>query len=351
MPITVENVSIRGISSSVPADHRPIKDETGFDAKEIARFSTITGVVDRRNGRKRGICTSDLCFSAAGKLLEELDWAADSIDVLIFVSQSRDYVFPMTACILHDRLGLKQSCLAIDIPSGCTGFIHGLVSAASMLNGSNCSRALLLAGEVNDIDESSLYDSSRLLWGDAGTACALEFNPNASQMHFEFGTLGKDHKVIYIPASGFREPLKASDFDYVDEGDGVKRRRVDNTLDGAKVFEFAISTVPESINALLENIRADEDDIDYFIFHQANRLLNETVRKRLNIRSEKVPFSIEQYGNTSSASIALTMTVQLATQLESQKQKLVLCGFGVGLSWGAAFIQTDKIVCPDLVEL
>lgn len=347
----LKGARIRGVASCVPRDRRVVTEEiisAGISAK---RFSSLTGVKESRTAYVQGFCTSDLCYEAAQTLMAQLGWSGTQIDTLIFVSQSRDYVVPMTACILQDRLGIGRSCLALDIPSGCAGFIHGLAAIASLLTANQGKRGLLVAGEVNKIDACGLDNNTNFLFGDAGSACAVELEPNSNSMFFDFGTDGSGFKSLYAPAGGFRYPISRNDFDFVEDSDGVKHRPIDFIVDGAKIFEFATSAVPASVCRVLEHANLSADEVDSFIIHQANKLINETIRNKLKIPAEKHPYSIDLFGNTSSASIPLTMTARLLHKLETGVNKLILCGFGVGLSWASAYIETDSLCCPELIEL
>lgn len=347
----IEGVRICGIASCVPASRRVISAELFADRLMAKRFSSVTGVKESRSAYVQGLVSSDLCHEAARTLMTRLGWSGDDVDTVIFVSQSRDYVLPMTACLLQERLGISQSCIAFDIPSGCSGFVQGLAAIASLLTGGQGKRGLLLVGEVNKADGCGLDSGTNLLFGDAGGVCAVERSQNASPMVFDFGTDGSGYKYLYTPAGGFRHPISCEDFDYVEGQDGIKRRPIDCIIDGPKIFEFAVDKVPVSVSRLLEGIGVSVDDVDSFIFHQANRLINETIRNKLKISSEKHPYSIDLFGNTSSASIPLTITTSLSRQLEMGVNKLVLCGFGVGLSWASAYVETDGICCPGLVEI
>lgn len=347
----IEGVRVCGIASCVPKSRRIVSEEFASMGISVGRFSSVTGVKERRVAYAQDLITSDLCCEAARELLARLGWSGDEIDTLIFVSQSRDYLIPMTACILQDRLGVGQSCIALDIPSGCTGFVHGLATVASLLVASQGKRGLLFVGDVNKADGYGIGSSTNFLFGDAGSVCAVECNQDAGPMFFDFGTDGSGYKHLYVPAGGFRHTVSRGDFDYVEDSDGIKRRPIDCIIDGPKVFEFTVGTVPVSVRRLLEHMDLSVNDVDSFVFHQANKLINEAIRSKLKIPPEKHPYSIEQFGNTSSASIPLTMTTRLSRELETGVNKLVLCGFGVGLSWASAYVETEYLCCPELVEI
>lgn len=188
------------------------------------------------------------------------------------------------------------------------------------------------------------------LFGDAGSATALEYDPNSEGFKFHLATDGSGYEAILIKDGGYRNGITEESLSMVEHEKGIKRRNTDLILDGMSVFSFAISRAPESVNKLLEKFKLDKDSIDYYTFHQANLFLNEKIRKKLKLEPEKVPYSLKNFGNTSGATIPLTMVTELRGKLISQKLNHIGCAFGVGLSWGSVHFATDRMVCPDLIE-
>ncbi len=347
---SIPDIKLSGVAACVPErvfDNR----DYGWNA-DSERDSFIKTVgVEKRHVVKKGTATSDLCLAAAFPLMKELQWDPAEIDVLIFVSQSRDYLIPATACILQERLGLSKSCLAFDISMGCSGYIYGLSVIASMMTGGRLRKGLLLVGDVSTRNTSEKDKSAFPLFGDGGTATALEFSKDAPELAFNLQTDGKGYEAIIIPDGGIRNFVnEETSFKYETFGEGISRNRLHIALNGVDVFNFSLREVPPNIRALMEFAGTSIENIDQFVFHQANKLMNESVRRKSKIPAEKYPYSIGQYGNTSSASIPLTMVTQLRDELAGNKRKLLLCGFGVGLSWGSVILESDHIICPDLVE-
>jgi 3-oxoacyl-[acyl-carrier-protein] synthase-3 len=346
----LHNVSIKGVSACVPRHIVENKDYAFFEEGEAEKFIETTGI-ERRRIVENGVCTSDLCFAAAEKLIEELAWDKSEIEVLIFVSHTADYKLPATACILQDRLKLPISCMSFDITLGCSGYIHGLNVISSLLSVGNAKKGLLLVGNTQSLYASYEDKSAYPLFADAGTATALEFNPDADEMFFHFSTDGSGYQAIIVPDGGCRNPVNQDSFKMIDFGDGIRRSPLHEALDGMEVFSFGIRRAPETVNQLMANYNLTDDNIDYYLFHQANKFMNERIRKKLKIAIEKTPYNIDNYGNTSCATIPLLMVTNLQNELKNQKLNLLLCGFGVGLSWGSAYISTEKIVCPNLIEI
>jgi 3-oxoacyl-[acyl-carrier-protein] synthase-3 len=189
------------------------------------------------------------------------------------------------------------------------------------------------------------------LFGDAGTATALEYCSGTNSLRFNMNSDGEGHGAIFIPDGGLRNPFSLSSLNAVTRNQGAVSNSLQLILDGLEVFSFGIKRVPENVNGLLGEFALNKDQIDYFIFHQANLLMNEKIRKKLQLPAEKVPYSLRDFGNTSSATIPLTMVTQLRDSISKKKASHVACGFGVGLSWGSVNFITDCISCPELVEV
>lgn len=346
---SLNNVAIKGVASCVPKETVKIEDYPLFSPEEAQRFSKSAGIVERRRSDEH-TAASDLCYHAAEKLISQLGWEKDSIDALIFVSQTPDYILPATSCLLQDRLGLSIDTYTIDISLGCPGWIYGFSTMAQMLAHGGMKRGLLLAGETTFRLNSEFDKTAYPLIGDAGTATAMEFDVNAKTTYFHLQTDGGGYKAIFTPDGGYRNPISEKSLIYETLGEGVKMNRLHNRLNGMDVFAFGILRAPQSVNTLLEYASIQREDVDYYLFHQANLYMNEKIRKKLKLSEGQVPYSLKNFGNTSCATIPLTMTTQLREQLQHQAAKLVACAFGVGLSWGTVYFESNNIICPELIE-
>lgn len=344
------NVKIKGLAACVPKRIVENKDYPFFEEGEYEKFVASVGI-ERRRIVDPGTCTSDLCFAAAEQLIKELGWQKSEIDILVFVSHTADYKLPATSCILQNRLGLPNSCMTLDISLGCSGYIHGLKVISSLLSSGDVKKGLLLAGNTQSVYASLEDKSVYPLFADAGTATALEYDDNSGEMFFEFGTDGSGYQSIIVPDGGCRNPVNQESFIVTDYGNGIKRSKLHEGLDGMEVFSFGILRAPQSVNSLLEKFSISKDNIDYFLFHQANKFMVERIRKKLNIPIEKVPYNIRDFGNTSCATIPLLMVTNMKDELMNRQLSLLLCGFGVGLSWGSAIFRTKNVICPDLIEI
>ena len=347
----ISNVSVKGVSACVPKFKEDNKALSLFRSKEEGnKFIESTGVEFRRMVKDSGLCTSDLCYHAAKQLLEDMKWKPEEIDCLIFVSQTPDYILPATSCILQDRLGLPKDCYALDISLGCTGWVYGLSVISSLLTGGLMRKGLLLVGDTTTVTKSPKDKSTYPLFGDAGTATAVEFDPGTDRnMMFNYGTDGSGFEAIMIPDGGFRNFFNEKSFNEEEIGPGIIRNRLQSILNGPAVFTFGITKAPKSVNALLEKFDINKESIDYFMFHQANLFMNEKIRKKLKIESEKVKYSLRNFGNTSSASIPITMVTEHRSEISHKK--LLACAFGVGLSWASVVFDVEDLVIPEIIEI
>lgn len=339
-----KNVRVAGISAGVPKNVMKTVSTTSQYGDED--FINTTGVKEKRYSND--FTTSDLCFKAAERLLSDLAWERDSIDALLFVTQTPDYILPATACIMQDRLGLAKTCFAMDVSLGCSGWVYGLCTMLSLMQGGQIKRALVMAGDAR----KQAYEEPDQLFGFAGTVTALEFDSQeSSAFRFDMGTDGSGYDAIIKPVGGTRNQITAEALVPVMCEDGRKRHGFQTQMKGMDVFAFGITTAPKSIKRLTEHFGMDYLDRDYYLFHQANMKMNNQIVKKLKLPLEKVPNSMYEFGNTSSASIPLTIVTQLKGKVEKKHTKFLCCGFGVGLSWGTVAFETNDLLISGLVEV
>lgn len=347
----IPNVALRGVAACVPGQIEEVGALSVFKADEAEHFSHSTGI-ERRRKAPAGVCSSDLCVRAAEELIASLGWDKREISALVFVSQTPDYILPATAPGIQQALGLGRECYALDISLGCSGWVYGLSALAGVLSNiaGQRGKALLLAGDTPLKFCSEQDRSTYPLFGDAGTATALEYDREASPLLFDMNSDGSDSRAIIIRDGGYRFPVAPDSFVARTRGEEIVSNNLQLELDGMDVFAFGIRRAPESVAGLAAQFGLDLNAVDYFIFHQANLFMNEKIRKKLKLAPEKVPYSLADFGNTSCATIPLTMVACMREALQAQKLNHVACGFGVGLSWGSVHFATDRIVCPPLIE-
>lgn len=338
----IKNVALRGVTGTVPDHAVKTSDFDIFTQEEADIFDNTVGIRNRYIGPE-SLCTSDLCFDAAERLIAALGWEKDSIDVLVFGSVTGDYKTPPTAGILQHRLGLPTSTFVLDIPMGCCGSMYAINVAGNLLSAGNVKRALLLVGDTA-LRMGSLKDKSRVpLFGDSGTAMALEYDPTASDIVIEFNTLGSGYEALITPHGGFRHPITAESFIEEDFGNGIIRAPKDTLINGMDVFSFAISRPPISIKKMMERYELTADNVDYFLIHQANKLIVDRIVKKLKLPLEKVPYDLQEFGNLGGASIPMLMTYNLAEELQKRPLTLLCSSFGLGLTWGTMALKTKEM--------
>lgn len=342
--IEFNHVRVAGFSAGVPKHVEPTVSTTSQYAADD--FIETTGVKEKRFSND--FTTSDLCLPAAERLIEDLAWDKKDIGALVFVSQTPDYILPATSCVLQGKLGLKKECLALDISLGCSGWVYGLSVVLGLMQTGAIKKALLMAGDAR----KQAYEEPDQLFGYAGTVTALEYDEEeTSTFKFSLGTDGTGFDAIIRPSGGCRNPFNEHSLELVECEDGRKRHSLQTRMKGMDVFAFGITTAPKSIKKLGENFGFDYLDYDYFVFHQANKKMNDTITKKLKLDEAKVPYSMLHFGNTSSASIPLTIVTQLKGKIEDTPTKIIGCSFGVGLSWGTVAFETRNVIISDLVEL
>ncbi len=336
-----DNIKISGISTAVPKNIRRTLDFSSQYGKDaVEKYIEMTGIREAHITSQYQT-VSDLGFFAAENLINQKKISRDEIGLLVFGAHSTDYRRPATACVLHKRLGLSKSCAAFDVSLGCSAFVYTMQIAASMMNASDIQKALVITGETVSKIANPKDKTVSMLFGDAG--CAILLEKKASKMSGSLYTDGNGYKAIISPAGGFRN-LSAPDTEFNFE-EGIKRNLYNVWMDGTTVFTFTISDVPKAIKNFMEKSGTSVETYDYFIMHQANKFIHKQLAKKLKISEEKMPISLDRYGNTSAASIPLTLCDAFGTEKENRRIKFLSCGFGVGLSWGvlSSEIDTDDI--------
>jgi|AntRauTorcE11897_2_1112592.scaffolds.fasta_scaffold06361_2 3-oxoacyl-[acyl-carrier-protein] synthase-3 len=350
--LTFENIGIKALAAAVPANTIDNLSYTKhFPAEDVKEIVEKTGIKERRFVPE-GMTSSDLCYHAAKKLMDDNGLEPDEVDALIFVSQTPDYRMPASSVILQDRLGLPKSTLAFDMNLGCSAFVYGLSVAYSYMQQQGFRNVLLLDGETRSKVYHPKDRKTAFLFGDGGVAALITKGKNFGKSYFSLNSDGSRQDLIKVDAGGYRNPSTPETLKekVVDEYGNV-RTDEHGYMNGADVFTFAIREIPKDVKNTLKFSGVEKEEIDHFVFHQANEYMNSYLAKKLKLDTDKCPICLDRFGNTSSVSIPLTIATQLQNELKDEKKKLVLCGFGVGMSWATAVINTDGMVISDLVEV
>ncbi len=345
------NVGITAMAACVPKKIINNYEYTEhFDKEDVKKVVDKVGIYERRFADKN-TCSSDLCYEAAKKLIDDNHIDTDEIDLLIFISQTPDYRMPATSILLQERLGLKQSTIAFDINLGCSAFLYGLSVVYSMMENKGIRKALLLDGETRSKVYSPKDRKTAFLFGDAGVAALIERKEEFKKSYFSLNSDGSRADYIMIKGGGYRNPSSVETLKerVVDEYGNI-RTDEHGYMNGEDVFNFVIVEVPKDIKRLLAYSEFDKDKIDYFVFHQANNFINTHIAKRLKLDFNKIPSCVAKYGNTSSVSVPLTIISELQNSLAKEKT-LMLSAFGVGLTWGTGIITLNDCKISNIVEL
>ena len=337
----IKDIKIEAVSCAVPDNLVPVQSfEPVFGAEACKKFTESTGIREMYKALPEQTA-GDLAYAAAENLFEKTETDRSKIGALVFVTQSPDYRRPATACVLQKRLGLSIGCAAMDIGLGCSGFVDGLQSAASLMASSDMEYALVLIGEtasklVNPLDKSIV-----MMYGDAGAAILLKREEGTS-MKTLLKSDGNRFKAIVLPAGGFRD-MNPSDETFMCS-DGIERSLYDIFMDGTSVFSFSITDVPETVKEYLSLTESAIEEYDCLAFHQANRFILKQITRKLKAPKEKVLISLDRFGNTGGMSIPLTLCDHFG-DTEDGKKNILMSGFGIGLSWGvtSAAVDTEKI--------
>lgn len=341
MKIKIKDLSIKSISSCVPKDILDlnsigISDKDNVSNKKVIDTTGISSVRISNNSTT----TSDLCFKSALELLKVTGVDPKEIDGLIFVSQTGDFLMPQTSHILQDRLGLKINTICFDLPIGCNGYVYGLFQASILIQSNSCEKVLVLCGDTTTKLINEKDKSLKMVFGDGGSATLLE--KGEDELSFIIYSDGERHKDLIIPSGGCRKPYKESNDELIIDKDGNSRTESDLFMDGMAIFNFAMKRVPAIIEEMLSFVSWKKDEVELYAFHQANKFMIDYLRKKVRVELDKMPVVVDGFGNTGPATIPILITETLNNDNISNYKKVILCGFGVGLSWGAVSCDLSK---------
>lgn len=350
--ITFKNVGITAMAAAIP---KTIIDNYhyGLDLwpeEDVKKVVDKIGVSERRFVDEN-TCSSDLCFAAAEKLFSDNNIERSDIDLLVFLSQTPDYRMPATSILLQNRLGLSMKTMAFDISLGCSGFLSALTIVYSMMQNNGFRKALLLNGETRSKVYSRKDRREAFLFGDAGIAALVERDEKFRESHFSINSDGSRGSLIMIPGGGYRNMSSVDTLreKVVDEYGNIRSDEQGHMM-GADVFNFVIVEVPKDIKRLMKAVDEDIHTMDYYVFHQANAFINNFVAKKLKLDNDKIPWTIQKYGNTSSVSVPLTIVSELKHKMQGEK-KILMSAFGVGMAWATAIVPFVDCRISDIVEV
>ncbi len=334
--LKVNNLHIEallGLSPSVSL--KTVKEDSSDKIKRLARSVGI----ESKYVCKPGQTFTDLAVEAINLLLKKLNLEPSDVDGLVLVTQSPDYIIPGSAVLIQDRCHFPKTTLAYDINLGCSGFPYGLFAGYGHLL-AGMKRVFVVVGDQSYAGDSH-DEGHSVLFGDSCTVTSIVLKEKQEKQLISFGTDGSGYSALYIPHGGRRRPVDNSSFEHVIDHTGVSRCGTDVVLDGPKILTFSVATAPQELKNMLGELNLLVDDIDYFVLHQANKMINDTLRLKMKGTTEQFPESLSDLGNTSSASIPMTMTAKLSGKWNQKDKKVIMCGFGIGLSWATMSYISD----------
>lgn len=331
---SISGINIVAIAAALPERSLSLEDlAPQFGEREVKRIICSTGIESVRIAGE--LQTSDLCEIAIRSLFEQTGTDPCSIDAIVLVTQTPDYLMPPTSALLQHRLGMSNSCLVFDINSGCSGYIYGLYQAAMLIGAGGCKKVVLCSGDVTSKLLNAEDRQVRMVFGDAGTATLIE--------------QGKGHLKIVLKTDGGGATHLHTGIKY---GNTLKSSAeiAHLHMNGIDIMGFALKVVPPLIDELLTAASMSKADVSLFAFHQANGFMLNYLTKALGIEKARLPIRVKDVGNTGPASIPLLLSM-ISHETALLCGNALLCGFGVGLSWGAALVDLSNTLLIEPVDI
>jgi len=347
------NKRIAGVLAVVPVNERSFVEEMrnfNFSEARSLKLKEVMGY-DKHRIVQPGVCVSDLAVFGMEHLFQTRQLRREDVDALILVTQTPDYFMPPTSCIIHGRLKLKQDIFCVDINQGCAGYLVGLIQAFQLLDQDSVRKVVLINADVLSRKTSPKDRNSYPLVGDAASITVVERDVGNSVIHSAMKTDGSRSEALIIPAGGLRMPCAPETAMLEDAGDNNLRAKDHLRMDGTAVFNFVQMEVPPMVESLHAFAGVSLTAVDYFICHQANRFMLQKLADKLKIPYAKMPSNVvEHFGNSSSVSIPVAITLNLASFLKANHFQVCLAGFGVGLTWSAMLMQLGKLSFCELID-
>ena len=334
------NIRVTGVACAVPSNE--IKTESYkplFGDEEVEKFMEMTGVRASHRTSEHQTC-SDLGYRAVKELLEKKGIDPKEIGALLFVSHSPDYRRPSTAFVLQYRLGLPKEAVCYDVSLGCSSLVVGMQNAASIMNTGDIQKALVIVGDTAGKSVYPADRSSAMLFGEAGAVMLLEKSENENDViNALVRSDGSGYRYMIVPGGGYRN-LHASEEAVMCE-DGNERTLMNSFIQGTSVFTFTIFDVPRLIKDFFAKTETTPDSYDCFAFHQANLYILKQIAKKTKIDFERMPITLDRYGNTSGASAIVSLCDKYGNDTKDKTIKVMACGFGIGISLGATSFEIN----------
>lgn len=309
-----------------------------FPDYDFEKFEQKVGIKTRYIADS-GETAFDLAVKACEKLFVRCE--KNDIDYILYCTQSPEYILPTTACILQNTLGLRKNIGALDFNLGCSGFTYGVSLAKALINSGQAKKILLVTAETYSKFLNPLDRSNRAIFGDAATATLISFSENEMIGNFLFGTDGSGYDKLIIKNGGSRAPFA---FNPELNGYGTDNSYTDNDLymNGPDIFNFTSKSIPPFSDEVLEANKIKKEDVNQFVYHQANAFMLNSMRKRMKVEPEKFFIDLADGGNTVSCTIPIALKKYSDSKQVNTTENVMIVGFGVGLSWSGGLIKLDN---------
>lgn len=307
-----------------------------FPEWSVEKIASKVGI-NQRYVASASETATDLAVNAAEALFERGEVNKEDIDFVLLCTQSPDYLLPTSACIVQDRLGLNTAIGALDFNLGCSGYVYGLSMAKGLIYGGVARNVLLLTAETYNKHLHPRDRGNRTIFGDAATATVISTEGIAEIGNFSLGTDGSGAENLIIKSGGARFPEKQNDLTFDENGTPHSSDYL--FMNGSEIFTFTLDNVPPLVKDTLEQNGLEKENIDLFVFHQANKYMLDFLRKKIKIAPEHFYNCLANYGNTVSNTIPIALRDALDDGSIQKDSKVMLAGFGVGYSWGGVVLK------------
>nr|WP_280528720.1 ketoacyl-ACP synthase III [Providencia huaxiensis] len=312
-----------------------------FPTWSVEKIYEKTGIKKRHISEEKETCSS-MAIKAAEDLFKKTNLDRKDIDYILLCTQSPDYLLPTTACIVQNKLNIPKTAGALDFNLGCSGYVYGLSLAKGLIESHQAKNILLITSEMYSKYINNKDKSVRTLFGDAATATLVSAVESEHDLihSFIFGTDGNGAENLIVPHGGSKEPISDSSNQEFEDNHGNVRSPKNLYMNGAEILTFTLLNVPKSINAVLEKAAISKESINKVIFHQANKFMLDKLKKKIGFSDEQFLVSYEEYGNTVSSTIPLGIINGIDNKEIDSTKNILICGFGVGYSWGGCIIES-----------
>lgn len=353
MKLKFSGKKLTGLALVVPENERKFVDDMAMFNFSVAKSMRLMKVMgyDRHRIVEDDVCASDLVEYGLHQLVTDGKINISEVDALVYVTATPDYFLPPTSRIIHGKLGLRQDALCFDLTQGCSGFEEGLIQAFMLLDQPAVNKVVVVTADTLSRKVSPRDRNSYPLIGDAASITVVENDSEGMPVCAVMRNDGTRCMALTIPAGCFRKPCSSETAKMKEDADGNFRSEDHLVMDGSSVFNFVMADVPPMLDELCQFSGTTYADYDWFLFHQPNKFILEKLADKLGIAYEKMPSNVvEKYGNSSGTTVPAVIVLNLSERLKMEKYKVLLSGFGVGLTWGAVSMSLGPLSFCETIQ-